>query len=177
MSLRNTFHSDNFQVIFSNIPQPIEDTEKIKIGVLNNYVKMVTLPDYNLETIKSDFFNMSRSNPSSRYNSELSQLTIEFKLDEDMDNYFCLHKWMNELRKGNPTKDNTLLHESNISSIQFILKDNQKRNRKIMTFKECVLISLGSLPLEFGTAQEVLFTTTFEYHDFIMEKSDVIANN
>jgi hypothetical protein len=177
MSLLNTFHSDSFKVVFSNIPQVSIDSEKIKMGVLNNYVKAVTLPDYTLEVVKSDFMDMSRLNPSSRYNNEFSQLTIEFKLDEDMENYFYLHKWINELRKGNATKNDTLLHESNIKSIQIILKDNQKRNRKIITFKECCLLSLGSLPLEFGSSQEILFTCTFDYYDFSIEKADVVANN
>lgn len=177
MSQINTFNSENFGVVFSNIPIPTTSTTKIKPGVLNNYVRGVTLPDYNLEVTPSNFGRRQRSQPVSRINNELTQLTIDFAVDEDLDNYYALVNWIVEIRNGRPTKHDQYLHDSTIKSIIIIAKDNQKRDRQLFTFKDCMLVNISALTLRHGSSQEVEFSCTFTYYDFELTESATITYN
>jgi hypothetical protein len=114
MSKINTFHNDKFSVVYSNIPRPSDSADKLNISILNNFTKTVTLPDYNIEVIDSFFGTTRRIHPSTKLNTDLTQLTIDFILDEDLENYFAFYDWMREIKTGKKTKGDMKLHESTI---------------------------------------------------------------
>lgn len=178
MSKINTFNTDNFSVIFSDIPIPENSVVRPNIRLFNNFVKTVTLPDYNLETLESTFGNIVRKNPISRINNDFTQLTIDFKVDEDLSNYMTFYTWIQELRKGKATKNSGgKLHKSNIAAIQIVVKDNEKIERYRLKFTECQIISLSSLVLQYGVDDEVIFSTTMNYHNFEIIKGTKTTNN
>ena len=178
MSKINTFNNDSFSVVFSNIPIPQTSVVQPSIRLFNNFVKGVTLPDYNLETLESTFGNITRKNPISRINNDLTQITIDFKVDEDFVNYMTFYLWIKELREGKYTKNSGgNLHQSNISAIQVIVKDNEKIERYRIRFTECQIISLSSIVLQYGVNDEVIFSCTFNYHNFEILKSTKNVNN
>ena len=177
MSVINTFNTDSFSVVFSNIPVP-ENEPEVDVKLFNNFLKSVTLPDYNLEVQDSYFGNIVRKQPISRINNDLTQMTFDFKVDEDLQNYMACYTWIKELREGRATKHSLgKLHKSNIAAINVIVKDNEKREKYRLVFKECQIISLSALVLQYGINDEVIFSTTMNYHNFEIVKSSVVTNN
>lgn len=178
MSKINVFNSDNFSVVFSNIPIPETSVIRPSLRTFNNFVKAIVLPDYNLEILESTFGNIVRKNPVSRINNDFTQISIDFRCDEDLTNYMTFYTWIKELREGRPTKDSGgKLHKSNIAAIQVSIKDNEKRERQRMRFSECQIISLSSLVLSYGINDEVTFTVTMNYNNFEIIKSTLNVNN
>ena len=85
MSKINNANSDKFNIVFSDIPVPQDRTTPLSIEPFNNYVKSVTLPDYSIEMDQSNFQGSVNRYPVSKFNADLSQLTIDFFVDEDLE--------------------------------------------------------------------------------------------
>jgi hypothetical protein len=177
MSTINEFNSSRWSLTLSNIPTTKSEVGKINPSVFENFVKTCTLPDYNLDIQESNFKNTIRKYPNSRYNNELSQITLEFFVDEDLDNYYAMRTWITELRKYNSMKNEDSLVDSSIKTIILTLKDNENRPRKYIKFHDCFLINLSALTLNYGSDSNVTFTCTFVYNDNTVEKADILTNN
>ncbi len=155
----NLFHQDKWQISFSNIPT-VSDLADIPLYDL--YVKSVVLPDINLTETFSNFQNEVVRQPVTRSNEDLSQLQVTFKADENLKNYYNMFTWIMSVRFGdNITTEK--VRDENIKKIQIILLDNEKRKKGILGFKDCFLLSLSSLSLNMGTAEEIEFTCNFSY--------------
>lgn len=177
MSILNQSNTDKFETIFSNLPVPTSRTDKFDLSVLNNYVRMVTLPDFNLEMVFSEYMQTQIKNPISRFNSDMSPITIDFTCDEDLENYISLFEWYRELRLGNPLKDETTLRESSIKSFIVNMKDNQDRNVCKFVMKDLILMNLSSLSLAFGNSEQSTFTGTFVFNTIDIERGTQTLNN
>lgn len=164
----NRFHSDKFSVVFSNIPS-IDN--RIDMQLYDLYVKSVTLPEYDMEFVPSHFKGGLVWHPISQDNDNLPEVIIEFKLSENLDNWFNLFSWLQTLRYRQPDTEavqSTLLRKNTVKSIDVLLLDNQKRTKKKMSFKECFLSNLSSLPLVIGSSEEVTFTTIWRYQEVFL---------
>ena len=177
MSILNQSNTDKFQTVFSNLPVPSTRNDQPDLRIINNYVRMITLPDYNIEIIPSDLMQSSIKNPISRFNNDISPITIDFTVDEDFDNYQTIFEWMVELRLGNPLKGETTLRESTIKSLQIIFKDNQDRTGPKMILKDLFPINLSSINLAFGNSEQSIFTVTFNYSTIDIERGTLVRNN
>ena len=177
MSTINNSNSDKFEIIFSNIPQPKERTDKLNMEVFHNFTKSVTLPDLSIETSKTSFGNMVQTNVVQKYNENLGQLTIEFFVDEDFENYKTLFDWIHSIRSGCPTQGAFSVTDSKIDNVMIKMLDNQKRMTCMLSFTKCLLISLSSLNLAFGSSENLVFSAQFEFEDFTVKKTKKILNN
>jgi hypothetical protein len=177
MSTINQSNTDKFAVVFSNLPVPSTRNDKFNMDVIDNYVRYITLPDYNVEVVRSEFKEIIHNNPIPKFNNDLSPITIEFTADEDMENYISFFEWMREIRLGNPLKGETTLRESTIKSLDIIIKDNQDRKTSKMVIKDLLLINISSLNLAFGNSEQNMFTCTFQYHTFDIERFITTRNN
>jgi hypothetical protein len=164
----NRFHNDKWSINFSNIPSV--DKIKTDIQLYNLYVKTVVLPDLFIETVDSQILNSSYRHPMSRINDNLTQLTIEFKADEYLENYYNLYEYMQQLRYGVTGSLEDTLRRNTIKSIDVVFLDNQKRDRGRFRFTEAMLINLGSLTLDMGSAEEVTFAASFTYEEVKLVK-------
>jgi len=169
----NLFHSDKWQVSFSNLPsiQSIRD-----MRIYDNFVKSITFPDYNMGEIYSDIMGFRIRHPLSKPNEELSQVQIEFKLSEDMLNYIYLFEWMRGMKYGDVEdfeRKEDYFRKYTIKAITINILDNQKRDIAYWKMTECFLLSVGSLPLEMGTSEEVTFTCNFSYSEIFYEKINI----
>lgn len=167
MGVPNTFHQDCFSIVFSNMPS-VGDV-KVDMRVFDLYVKSMTLPDMISETVNSDFTNSSIRHPISRKNNDIHPLTIEFKASEDLVNYFILHNYIKSLRYGVALTDDKDFRNNTIKAITLHMKDNQQRVIGNFTFTNCLLTSLGSLNLMFGSADELTFPVSFVFEEMILE--------
>lgn len=177
MSKVNNANSEKFRVIFSNIPVPTTRKTKLDLEVFNNYVKSITLPDYSLEMAESKYLGATVRYPSSQYNDNLSQLTIEFFVDEDFENFKAFFDWIDQIRRGCATKGETDTLKSNIKMINVLVNDNENRKTNTLTFTNCWLISMSSLSLIFGSSEELQFSCTFVFDTLDITPTDQTLNN
>ena len=177
MSKINNANSDKFKMVFSNIPIPATRTRPPDLEVFNNYVKSVTLPDYSLETLESRFQGATVRYPSSQFNDNLSQITIEFFVDEDMENYKAFFDWIDQIRRGCNAKGESTLLDSNIKQMKVLVLDNENRRTNTLTFKDCWLLSMSALSLIFGSSEQLQFSCTFSFDVFEIESTTETLNN
>ena len=177
MSILNQGNTDKFETVFSNIPVPSTRNDKLDLSVINNYVRMITLPDYNVEVVFSDLKQVAIKNPIARFNNDMSPVTVEFTCDEDLDNYIAFFEWMREMRLGNALKDESTLRESTIKSLDVLIKDNQDRNGHKFVIKDLILNNLSSINLAFGNSEQMMFTATFVYNTIDIERGTLTRNN
>lgn len=163
MTTINTYHNSKWKLTLSNIPTISKYRDLI--GMYENFIKSITIPDYNIEMLFSDFKHDRRRNPNSRYNDNLTPIILEFKLNEDLTNYINLVEFMQQLRYGEI--DTNTLKESVIKSLNIIFLDNQRRDTYKIYFTNCFIESLSSLPLTMGEDSEITFTVTMTYDDML----------
>jgi len=177
MSVVNNANSDKFKVVFSNMPFYSGRIDKPPMAVFDNYVKSLSMPDYNLEVVKSAFFGAQVNQPSSQANNDLTPLIIDFFVDEDVENYATFYEWMREVRCGKPTDGDNSLGESHINTIFLTYNDNENRSGPRFSFNNCYLINLSSLQLNFGNSEQLTYTCTFAYDTWDVVRPDTIRNN
>jgi hypothetical protein len=134
------------------------------LGLYEYFVKSFNIPDLSVDMMNINFHSSTIRAPMSKENMDLSNLTIEFKCDENLDNYYNLYNWMQELKYGQnvPTK---LIRENYIKKINLILLDNNRNKTKTYSFTNAFLINLSGLNLTMTSDNEVSFTTTFTYEE------------
>ena len=91
MAVPNLFHGSKCRVVFSNVPTL---TSMLNINLYDLYVKQVQIPSYNVLEYYSEFKGERKIHPISRQNTELQQLSIIFKCDEELANYFNLFEYL-----------------------------------------------------------------------------------
>jgi len=153
------------ELTFSNVPTVSKYRDLI--GMYENFIKSITIPDYNVEMLFSDFKTTRRRNPISRFNDNLTPIMLEFKINEDLTNYINFVEFVQELRSGNV--DTETLKENVIKKLNVIFLDNQRRETYKIYFTNCFIESLSSLPLSMGDDSEITFTVTMTYDDMLFE--------
>jgi len=164
----NRFHQDKWMVNFSNVPSV--EGNKVDVQLYDLYVKSVVLPNLSLDTQNSDLMNFSVRQPTARVNDQLNFLTIEFKVDEFLENYYSLYEWMQVFKYGVKTDTQEFLRLNTIKAIEVFLLDNQKRKKGVYRFTECIITDLGALNLEMGSSEEVTFGVSLTYEEVKFEK-------
>jgi len=168
----NTFHSDRWTATFSNIPG-LNNLKEMQY--FDNFVKSVVIPDYNAVEIFSDWNGFRVRHPTPKRNEDLSQIQFEFKLAENLRNYFAFFNWMRNIKYGNMTTDDELFRKFTIKTIGLNILDNQKREVSRLIFTQCFLLTLSSLSLSTGESEEISFTANFSYEEVNYEDREGIC--
>jgi hypothetical protein len=158
----NTLHQSNWKVTFSNLPT-INQSEMF---LFDNFIKSITLPNYELGEEKSYFQNVMIRHPNTKANIDLPQLQITFRTTEDLQNYYRLMLWSMQIKYGKP--DSTyedFIRNYTINTINLHILDNEKRERNRISFTKAFMSSLSSIGLEHGSDAETLFTAIFTYEE------------
>lgn len=167
MSTPNVAHGSKFQVYFSNIPgyKPSE-TNLDNMNLFDLYVKDVTFPGLTVDYVPTDFRNYHINHPSSKSNDDMREITITFKMSEGILNYYYLFNWMKGLREGKNLDTKEFFRENFIENIILIFLDNEKRPKWKYILENCFISDLSSVNFEYGSDEEISFTTSFIYEDF-----------
>jgi len=174
----NTAHSDKWTLTFSNMPTLGSMRD---MRMYDSYIKSVTIPEYSMGEIISNGmgFNIRHPLGGIKANQDLAQLTVEFKLSEDLQNYSNLFLWMQNLRYGKVENFNTeeeFFRLNTIKSINLNILDNQKRIIALFRFTQAFLLSLSSLSLNNGSSDEILFSCGFSYEEIFYESKNINGN-
>ncbi len=174
MGLPNTQHSDKWRVIFSNIPgyNPKAGDNLDNMSLYDLYVKDLTFPDMSVEFVKSNYRNYEIRHPISKINDNLSDITITFKLSEGGLNYYYIHNWMKGLREQDNVNNEVWFRLNCIKEIKIQLLDNQKRVKQNYKVTNAFINNVGSLSLTSGEDNELSFTVSIAYEDFILERQE-----
>jgi hypothetical protein len=172
----NTFHEDNFTVGFSNFPKvfSIDNVQQVDLRMFEYFVKNVVIPDSSLETMDIDFRNAKQLSPISPANNDLPQLTIEFKADETLRNYFYFFSFIKRTRYGTIEVDK--FRDNVIKEIYVNALDNQGRIISRISFMKALPVSCGSLTLSVGQSNELSFSVSFAYEEFKITMYDSNGN-
>ena len=162
----NVLHSDKWKITFSNIPT-LDDMSDMRY--FDNYVKSCNIPSYTMGEIISQLpGGMQVRHPlgGMKKNQDLNNVSMTFKVSEDMYNYIVMFKWMQELRYGAIDSSHTdYFRKYNIKRLVVSMLDNEKRPVALVTFTNVFLQNLGELSLTFGSTDELLFSGEFSYEE------------
>lgn len=166
--LPNIQHSDKWRVLFSNIPGfvPGNYNNFINFDLYETYIKSVSFPSLDVEFVESEFLNYHINHPISKINNSLNDISITFKLSEDMLNYHYIYNWMTKLRNQNNVDAKKFFRANFIDEFTIIFLDNEKRPKIKYVYKNCFISSLGSLSLTQGTSDELTFDINLKYEDY-----------
>jgi len=162
----NVMHSDKWKIAFSNIPT-LSDMSEMRY--FDNYVKSCTLPAYTMGEILSQLpMGIQIRHPlgGMKRNQDLAQLSMTFKVSEDLYNYLILFNWIQQIRYGqiDPRHDD-FFRKYTIKRLVISMLDNEKRTVSEMTFTNVFLQDLGALDLNFGSTDELSFSCNFSYEE------------
>jgi hypothetical protein len=159
----NTFRSDGWQLVFSNIPSVLSNQD---LKYFTTTARSVTLPDYNINLFRSEVQGWTIRHPEApKPNSNFSDILITFKLSENFKNYLMFVDWIRQLKYG--SIDGDVLREYTIKKLDVNILDNQKRTIATLGFTNAFLTSLSSLNLDMGVANEVDFSCNFSYEELV----------
>lgn len=171
----NEFNKNKFLVRFSNL---VNFTGlEMDNHVLDNYVHSVSVPDLSIPMLVSFYGHERQIHPNPIGARDLQRITVEFKLDEEMKNYFLFQKWIEHMRYGDTCgkkslKGEELLRMDCIDAIEIVSLDNDNQIKSKMKFKHAIIVDLATLNLEYGNSDICTFTCTFDY-----ETIELLLNN
>ena len=161
----NDFHNSNYQVVLSNMPGLPKESD---MAMYHNFVKDVTLPGFSLETMVTKHMGEDYlHNMGSRKNNELGDLSITFKANEGLLNYYYLVRWMTAIRyqKNDNFDADTRMKENVIKNIFVNVLTNQKSNSGRISYEKCVPTSVSGLSLSYTDKSIVTFQASFKFQE------------
>jgi len=160
----NAFHASNFEVVISNIPTLDDPSD---IFMYHNFIKSVSLPGYTLTTMDSQWTKENYINPLSRANNDLGDLSITFKVNEYMMNYFLMAQYITMTRYGvnNHADEDFRIKTNVIKAISVNMLDNQKNVLGTVEYNTLWPTSISGLELNYAQSNEVEFTVTFKFQE------------
>jgi hypothetical protein len=146
--------------------------------LFDNFVKSLVIPDYTMEEIYSDFKAFRIRHPvAPKINTNLGQIAIEFKLNEDLSNYLTIFEYMRQLKYAELSNSFTeeFIRKYTIKAIILSVMDNQKREIAQMRFTEAFILSLSSLALTTGSSEELTFSILCSYQELLYERKSIFV--
>ena len=162
----NDFNKNKFVVRFSNL---VNFTGiDLDTHILDNYVRSASIPDLSIPMLTSMYMHERQLHPNPIGARDLQSITIEFKLDEEMKNFYYFYCWIDAMRHGETCgkkslKGEELLRMDCIDAIEIVSLNNDNKIQSKMKFKHAILTNLQNVNLEYGTSEICTFTCTFDY--------------
>lgn len=178
----NAHVNNNFKVQFSNIPT-VANFGDMRF-LYDQKVLSVSIPDFNLELTTSHYLNEVHYSPISKKNDDLSDLLIEFKVDENFLNYYNLFAYMRRVRRGETSAPNPAITPAatvkaegyiknyDIESVNLIILNNVELVKATIKFKNAFLTSLSTVSLSKTDPTETTFTATLKYKNIEIQLED-----
>lgn len=166
----NLWHSDLWQLSFSNIPG-VDSPEELYL--FERFAKSLNFPEYGIDMDDTDAF-MGYKRPqviAHDINRTLTLLQIEFKIAENFQNYIYLFHWLQRLKYGQEVVGNA--RDFVCKEISLFILDNVKRKTGRFKFTNCNLVNLTAIPMSYGSGEEVTFQGNFAYQEILWVPEDI----
>jgi len=159
----NTFHGTNFKVTISNIPTLEFENE---LDLFHNFIRSISLPSFSIDMIMSEWRGEQYLNPGSHKNDSIGDVSITFKLTENLMNYFYMAQYVMDMRyEHSDTKEDgqdPRMKMNFIKAIDIDILNNSKKRVANIKFSRCFPTEISNIELDYTNGQEMEFTVTFK---------------
>lgn len=160
----NFLHSTGFKFFVKKLPTTNFFTESINIPGKKITVLTQPTPNYNIPLWGNKLI--------------YSDLTVTFKLDEDMKNYFEISEWLDGIGKPESIRERQLLNlkdqinEGILSDCIINIPTNTKNPNLVITVKDAFPTSISDLVFSSSQTSEehLIATATFKFASIKMER-------
>lgn len=168
----NRFVDDSFLTIL-NLPKCIKkftkeicgDRKIVGVDQLQLTIKNFNVPPINVPTHSTKFAGATRFE-SSKSLTEFENITIQFKLDNNLHNYNILYKWLQMLVEPSSGAMSNIPKSDYETTFSVILLDEYEKPIGLYTFSGVFPVSIGGITLDYSTAEAVFIDFTFSF-DFL----------
>lgn len=195
----NKLRKDRFLLVL-NLPDSLKkinskftrDEDSINLNTMQFSVYGATIPEIIIPQV--DIIYGGQSYAQSSFHRPLWEpVTVNFTVDNRMNNYWVIYSWLNllndaetgiydpknltnrpaELKNIKPTIDSIAEYSTDISI--FLLDEYDKRVVEFV-FKKAFPTSLGGMNLNYRTSDEIETSFTFAYSQFIVKLVENVDN-
>ena len=195
----NKLRKDRFLLVLS-LPDTLKkinskftrDEDSINLNTMQFSVYGATIPEIVIPQV--DILYGGQTYAQSSFHRPLWEpVTVNFTVDNRMNNYWVIYSWLNllndaetgiydpknltnrpaELKNIKPTIDSIAEYSTNISI--FLLDEYDKRVVEFV-FKKAFPTSLGGMNLNYRTSDEIETSFTFAYSQFIVKLVENVDN-
>jgi len=160
----NLLHSTGFKFFVKKLPTTNFFTESINIPGKKITVLTQPTPNYNIPLWGNKLI--------------YGDLTVTFKLDEDMKNYFEISEWLDGIGKPESIRERQLLNlkdqinEGILSDCIINIPTNTKNPNLVITVKDAFPTSISDLVFSSSQTSEehLIATATFKFASIKMER-------
>jgi len=135
----------------------------LQLSVMNFEIPPITVP-----TQEKKYLSATRRE-SSKSLEPFSDVTVSFKLDDQLLNYNTLYKWVNMLVDTSKGAMSNKEKSSYETTYDVILLDEYRKPAGMYSFQGVIPVSIGSIPLDYRSSGESIFidfTFSFDFLSF-----------
>jgi len=152
---------------------PLENILGKKFNDLDLHVTRFSLPQMVQSSTTVSYKGYQKEIPTKVINADTKELTLEYIVDEDWQNYRSLYSWMSKVEGTlNPvtTDDNTeAISPDDYLTLRIYLLNNDKKKVIQFAFYNCWIKVFNEIALESNNPNEVHASFTFAYDDYRIE--------
>lgn len=169
----NALGQGTAKALFSNIPVVVKEEDNASTVSLEMTIKAIKLPQLSAEMADLHYMHATYTHPigSFTYNGDLS---LSFVVDDKMDNYFILYKWLNMYKKHDfsPSDNSKMLgkpgftfRQARCDELTVRWGDNILDTINSMVFYRARLKALSPLSVVFNSSESIVVDATFAIDD------------
>lgn len=155
---------------------PLEDNLGKKYNNLELHLVRFSLPQMAMSTTTVSYKGYSKEIPTKVMNQDTKELTLEYLVDQNWNNYKCLYKWMSGIYGTiNPTIDTSDINGINSTDyvpLRIYLLDNYKKKVIQFYYANVFIKYFNDLALEASNPEEITHSFTCCYDSFTIEDID-----
>lgn len=151
---------------------PIEDCLGKNYKNLDLHITKFSLPQMQMTTTTVSFRGYSKKIPTKVMNAEDKELTLDYIVDSNWQNYKSLYLWMSGIEGTlNPSvNENTdKIVPSNYINLRIYLMDPYKNKIVQFVFENCFILVFNDITLETNNPEEVHHSFTISYDNYYIE--------
>jgi len=145
---------------------PLENVLGPRYKNIDLHVTRFSIPQMQMQGYEVAYKGYKKQIPSKLIDSETKQLTLEYIIDEDWNNYRQLYLWMSSLIGNvNPIveEEATTITASQYVPLRIYLIDNFKKRTMSFLFENCWITTFSELALDVNNPGQITHSFTFYY--------------
>lgn len=151
---------------------PLENVLGPRYKNINLHLTRFSIPQMVMGSMEVAYKGYKKQIPNKLMDSETKQLTLEYMIDENWNNYRQLYLWMSSLIGNlNPIveEEATIITASQYIPLRVYLLDNYKKRCMSFLFENCWISVFNELSLDVNSPNQITHSFTFFYDQMKLE--------
>lgn len=151
---------------------PLENVLGPRYKNVDLHLTRFSIPQIVMGSMEVAYKGYKKQIPNKLIDSETKQLTLEYLIDEDWNNYRQLYLWMSSLIGNlNPIveEEATTITASQYIPLRIYLLDNYKKRVMSFLFENCWIQVFNELALDVNNPDHITHSFTFYYDQMKLE--------